>query len=457
MRTHLGKSLSTIAALMVVLVLASFALAMWTETLRVESVVKTGYLDVSYDNVMVVEKPEIEGKDVGECSYELKTANDMDILEIKIKNGYPGYECSVFFDIVNTGTIPVVGPFYNVSSIPEGIEVVFTPPRIAQLHPGEKASYSVTVKVLQEAVESTEYSVTIEITYVQWNEVIIPAVISGFVWLDYDQDGYWDEYEPALASVLVRLYRNGELVAEVHTDECGYYEFTVSPGKTYVIAPVLLSGHEFTTPENITIYAAMGGIYTNNNFGMYYPPPPPPPGLSVGAEFRHTDYNLEQCPARLGSVLENIKVTINNKGEVQSVSPGAFYYMINISGVGLTSINLTLKYDFHFNIDGKEVKEVPVRAYLLNTTSGCAIDLKKNITYRVDNINDIAVANITLTRPLGQDAVIIVLVKFKPAGISGHNWNSLDKYFDVEYNIETNIGSANGTSRIEIKEEIKSK
>lgn len=448
MRTYIGKTISAFAAFMVVLVFAAFALAMWTETLRVESVVKTGYLDVSYDNVYVVEKPEVEGKDVGECSYELKTSDDKDTLEIKIINGYPGYECTVFFDVVNTGTIPVVGPFYNVSSIPEGVEVVFTPPRIAQLHPGDRAGYSVTVRVLQEAMESADYSITIEITYVQWNEVVIPASISGYVWLDLDQDGYWDaDYEPALANVLVLLFLNGQLVGHTYTDECGYYEFIVSPG-TYIVAPVLLEGHEFTTPENITVYAAMGGIYTFNNFGMYYPPPPPPPGLSVGAEFRHTDYDFGQCPAKLGSILESINVTVRS-GKVQSVSPGAFYYMINVSGVGLTSINLTLKYEFHFNIE--DGAEGPVRAYLLNITTGCAIDLKNNLTYIVDNTIDVAVANITLTKPLGQDTVVLILVKFKPAGIRNHDWNSLDKYFDVEYYVETNIGSAYGISSIEIK------
>lgn len=447
MRSYIGRTTQTLAVSMVVLSIAALALAMWTETLSVKTTIQTGYLDVSYDNIVVLELQEAEGKDVGECTYSLEDGDGTDVLEITIRNGYPGYACIIHFDVVNTGSIPVVGPFYNLSTIPEGIEVTFTPPRIAQLHPGDRASYSIAVKVLQEADESAEYSVTIEITYVQWNEVVVPATISGYVWHDLDQDGIWDyDLESPLANVLVLLIKEGVVVDQTYTDNCGYYEFTVLPG-TYVIVPVLLEGYVFTTPENITIYAATGGIFQNNNFGMYIPPPPQP-GLSVGAEFRETSTNFKECPAKLGPILEKITVKLK-QGKVNAVSPGAFYYIVNITGAGITSINLTLRYEFHFNIEDGE--DGPVRAYLLNTTTGCATEIRKNLTYVVNNADDVAIANITFTRPLGQDSAVIILVKFKPAGIDGQPWNTLDKTFDVAYIVETNIGSINGTSFIKIE------
>lgn len=45
-------------------------------------------------------------KDVGECVAVIDV-NDPEKLHITVENGYPSYYCTVWFDILNNGTIPV--------------------------------------------------------------------------------------------------------------------------------------------------------------------------------------------------------------------------------------------------------------------------------------------------------------------------------------------------------------
>lgn len=446
-----SKTLPIFTALLALAMVLVLAFAMWTETLKVNSLVDTGEVDISYYNIAIVEDWEAEGKDVGKCSYTLSTDG---ILTVSIENGYPGYKCTVYFDIVNTGTIPVVGPFFNITDVPEGIQVEFYPAEFTQLHPGDSASYSIIVEVLQNAEEKAGYTVTIEITYIQWNEYIptqpLMAKVSGFVWEDLDGDGEWDDFEPPLANIIVQLLKNNLVAAETTTNEYGYYEFIIEPGE-YRIKPVLLTGYSFTTPSEIIITVYAGMEYTQNNFGMQAPPTPLE--LIVTSSFRHTNTNFNNCPAELGSLLLQIEANVK-ENKVRSISPGAFYYVMNISGPGVTSINLTINYDFHFDV--RDGLEGMVRAYVLNTTTGCASEIKRtvgNMTYAVDNTNDIALVNITLSNPLTPDVVVLIYLKYRPApGLIGSSWNTLDKYFDVSYIVYTNIGSTLGYSQIQIVE-----
>lgn len=452
-------STDTLVLLAVALMLVTimmFASAMWTDILRLNAVVETGEVNVTYRNIAVSEADEAEGKDVGNCTYVLETANSVDHLRILISNGYPGYECMVTFDVVNIGTIPVIGPLYSVTEIPSEVRVVFNPPSVQQLHPGDFARYEIVIAVLQEAVENSNYVVNIEITYVQWNEAY--SSISGYVWNDENSNGVWEPDEDPMESVNVLLTQDGIIVGSTYTITNGYYYFMVYPG-TYIIEVVVPIGYTNTTASTIKRTLSTGESSTDNNFGLtQIPTPPSPPRLSIWGEFRETNVNFEECPARLGTPLNSINATVRD-GKVKSVAPGAFYHVLWINGTGLTNINITLMYDYQFNIeDGASGK---IYVYMLNTTTMCVImELgDRAYTYIVNNTLNRAIVNITLSNPLPPDAVLLVYTKFKPTqydpdkepnGLIGHPWETLDKFFEVDYNTVANVGSLSGVSMIQI-------
>ena len=92
-------------ALVLALGAMGVGLAQWTETLTISGVVCTGELDVDYTNVNCSDNEGAE--DVATCSVTVSGADDSEVLTITIDNGYPCYTCTVDFDVINAGTIPV--------------------------------------------------------------------------------------------------------------------------------------------------------------------------------------------------------------------------------------------------------------------------------------------------------------------------------------------------------------
>lgn len=447
--------------------------AMWSELLKADIAVQSGNIDIDVSSYDVVEGDEF-GKDwVANCSVNIVDNDEQDTVEINIviDNGYPGYNCTVYLTIMNTGTIPVIGPFYSEVEVPEGLSLVYGPDHIWQLHPDDTLEHRVSIEVLQNAQESTEYSTTIEVVYIQWNEVPVEVkstTISGCVFDDLDGDGLWDQGEPPLKDIHIELLENGNPITSTYTDEDGCYSFVVYPGgaKTYTIKAYAPPGYEFTTPDTITLTVYPGKIYPDNNFGMkkikeveVLP--------VVTKDFRETDVNFNKCPAELGTPLKmnnsyyivnvNVPNTGRNAGLVTGVSPGALYGVITVEGQGIEYIRIVDRYDYQFDVeDGKDGK---VRVYVLNKVTGCATELRSSFTYTVDNNNNVATINISLSRPLTGNEAVLVYLKFKPTdydpinephGLKGHPWADLDEYFENTVNIYTNIGSDETTAVIRI-------
>lgn len=188
----------TILILIAISIILS-ALALWSETLKVNSIVETGNVDVEFELGSVVEGDEYGKPWVANCTVSLMQIedededdgnpsgdNDLD-LNITIVNGYPGYSCTVYFNVSNVGTIPVIGPFLTMPEVPEGLVVSFEPV-LSQLHPGDEAEYSIYIKVQQEATQSTIYTLQIHLQYIQWNEVVVTGggEISGLeAWIEF--------------------------------------------------------------------------------------------------------------------------------------------------------------------------------------------------------------------------------------------------------------------------------
>ncbi len=453
------KSLYLILPMLILGILSS-ALALWGEALIINSVVETGDVDVEFDGFLVVEGDEFGKAWVADCVANLVELEDEDLgnpsgdddldLSIVVVNSYPGYSCTIYFNVRNTGSVPVTGPFYEVTEVPSGIRVVFEP-RISQLHPGDIASYTIYLEVLQEAEQGIEYEVQVHLRYIQWNEAEVEmATISGYAFNDMNGNGNWDLGENPLGGVSVELHDDqGNLVSTYSTGSDGYYEFAVYPlgTKDYTVVAYTLPSYEFTTPSTIFVTVSPGSSSTDNNFGLRQLPE-----LYVSKVFRDTETDFELCPAKLGGLLDRIEVEVPDtglhSGEIVSVSPGAFYSVIQISGEGITWMEIRDEYDFHFDVnDGREGK---VRLYLLDSR-GCTKELT-SYSYTVNNVDNVVTVSIDLDRALNYGETILVYLKFKPTDeFVGSLWNDLeDKHFDNIVYIETDIGNKNVSASIEI-------
>ncbi|MEM1970668.1 MAG: hypothetical protein QW422_07405 [Sulfolobales archaeon] len=190
MKNTQTKYLSTTLALVMVVSILASAVAMWYDTLKIHATIETGEVDVEFGEVSCTETPEAEGKDVGSCSVELVYGeeegpddDDLDLV-ITISNAYPGYSCTIYFTVVNVGTIPVKGPFTgtDLGTFPASgeldlnedgkadVKIYYNLP-VTQIDPEGTRDFSITIEVLQPSPESSELEFQLYLYFVQWNEV----------------------------------------------------------------------------------------------------------------------------------------------------------------------------------------------------------------------------------------------------------------------------------------------
>ncbi|MEM1970669.1 MAG: hypothetical protein QW422_07410 [Sulfolobales archaeon] len=364
--------LTAVLAPVIALAILFSAVAMWYDTLKIHATIETGSVDVEFGDVWCEEVEEAEGKDVGSCSVKLDEVenegpggkNDLD-LNITVVNAYPGYSALACFEVVNSGTIPVVGPYITLPKVLPYWLAVSHGIKPVQIDPGASRTFCFWFSILEDIEGGIEppggytYAFQVYLDFIQWNEV---------------------EYE------------------------------------------VL--------------------------------------GLRVDKEFRYTDVYLEKtCPhkANLDGFLPSddgyyvVNVTVVN-GKVKYVNPGAFFGVIWVEGVGVTEIHVIDSYEFHFNVeDGKDGK---VRAYIYDKVNQCIVKelkLKKDKNYTIDNANNVVKVDITLTEPLGINQAVLIYLKFKPSKeLIGSDWATVDKYFDNNVEVTTNIGSSNASATIKL-------
>ncbi len=125
----------------------------------------------------------------------------------------------------------------------------------------------------------------------------IPARLSGFVYVDGDNDGVKSAAEAPIPGATVTLFRvaNGltTSVSQATTDATGAYAFGNLPAGTYVVretqpvgfldgkdTPGSKGGDAAVNDQIATIVLVPADNSVNNNFGELLPPPPPPARLS---------------------------------------------------------------------------------------------------------------------------------------------------------------------------------
>ncbi len=184
-----------IAILSILLVGFGVAMAMWSETLRINTYVNTGIVKVKWSDWECSDTgadPQAEGfnntegKDVAKCVVEpeiLDEENNTIKLKINITNAYPGYKAEITLVVDNIGTIPV--KLYKVNWTDVDSEdlsdllVTFTGPEDGdiQIEPEENDTYKLTIIVNQDADEDSSYFFDLELTFAQWNEVTAPTTV----------------------------------------------------------------------------------------------------------------------------------------------------------------------------------------------------------------------------------------------------------------------------------------
>ena len=182
----LGK-IFAIALVSILLIGFGAALAMWSETLKLNAYVNTGEVKVKWsawnctDTGPDPQAPgfnNTEGKDVAKCIVSVeKEDNESNPIKLNVTlvKAYPGYAVNITLIVDNIGTIPVKLLSYswsNFSAIDEeALNVTLYKPLDTQMHEGENTTYILEIIVTQKANETSTYSFDLELTFAQWNEV----------------------------------------------------------------------------------------------------------------------------------------------------------------------------------------------------------------------------------------------------------------------------------------------
>jgi hypothetical protein len=156
------------------------AYAEWTQAMQIDGTVNTGYISASFANP----NPSSPGDTLATIYGEVGTtgltdANEdavSDVLTITVDNAYPGYSGTVYFDIVNNGSIPISvsvdkivikdGATDITEADPEIIGVVTSIDPLVVIPIGDSGNYhndSVTISIPQAAKPLQKHTYTISI------------------------------------------------------------------------------------------------------------------------------------------------------------------------------------------------------------------------------------------------------------------------------------------------------
>jgi len=225
----LKKSITIVIIIAALVLLSASAIAMWSQTLKVNVYVSTSEVDVEFVNGTVTYKdacglvagygdnkgndwnatwyPSVGSKqldkDVGCTNVSLIDSDgdgDSDTMNVTLYNVYPWYYTHIAFKIHNNGGIPVKiwrvilsngthnFTYYelNEQELNQGEEIDVTgdgKPDLTiwwgdnfgeQLHVNQSANISFDITVLQEAPQGSSLTFTLYLEVVQWNEYVIP-------------------------------------------------------------------------------------------------------------------------------------------------------------------------------------------------------------------------------------------------------------------------------------------
>jgi len=175
--------LRTVVPVLVLMAVVAGALAMWSDTLKINATIETGSVEVKFSDWYCSDggaDPQAEGfhntegKDVASCAVDVEVYEDGNPVKllVTLDNAYPGYYVVVTFTVDNIGTIPVKLLSYGFTGVDEeALSVWLEVPEDTQIDPEGYSTYELHIVVLQGAAESSEYTFELTLTFAQWNEV----------------------------------------------------------------------------------------------------------------------------------------------------------------------------------------------------------------------------------------------------------------------------------------------
>jgi len=167
--------LRTVVPVLLLVAVVAGAVAMWSDTLKINATIETGEVKVKFSTFECVEEPEAEGKDVGSCTVvgEIFDGEEMPVkLKVTVSNAYPSYHVIVYFTVDNVRSIPVKLFSYEFVGVDaEALDVWLVIPEDTQIDPGYSSPYELHIHVKQDAAENSTYTFELELTFAQWNEV----------------------------------------------------------------------------------------------------------------------------------------------------------------------------------------------------------------------------------------------------------------------------------------------
>jgi len=185
-----GKMAAIFGVLIIGLAVMAASYAYWTETLSVSGSVTTGELDAQFTNAFTDDDGGVnntakdagdDGKDPKECGpnparygYDVAASSanitDPHTAMITVSNSYPSYYTTAWFDIQNTGTIPVKIKSVNLEGVPTELNVTkVADPTGTILEPGETAQLGICVHVKPDAGEGATYTFSVTVDVEQFN------------------------------------------------------------------------------------------------------------------------------------------------------------------------------------------------------------------------------------------------------------------------------------------------
>lgn len=172
--------------MLLVLATAGVAYGLWSEELIIDGTVNTGNVDVEFSGPYFVNEYVKIGKyfyhepwwkDVTTCEaflgdYAPEDGDVGEFLTVNVTGAYPGYYCSVMFDIHSSGTVPVHVTRPMQVDGPDWVNVHTCYPNWVQLHEGDSVYgwVVITFDNYMGVEENGEYTFAFDIDAWQWNE-----------------------------------------------------------------------------------------------------------------------------------------------------------------------------------------------------------------------------------------------------------------------------------------------
>ena len=177
--------LRTLVPVLLLAAVVAGAVAMWSDTLKINATIETGEVKVKFSDWYCPDQgpderlpgfSNSEGKDVASCSVDVY-GNPIK-LKVEIKNAYPGYTANVSILVGNIGTIPVklFSIFICYERLPVLVSLIL--PEDTQIDPGMNKTFILSIEVPEDIgqgqtlPENETFEYHTELTFARWNEVV---------------------------------------------------------------------------------------------------------------------------------------------------------------------------------------------------------------------------------------------------------------------------------------------